>query len=62
MGDKNEQVSETAPDKIKVFNYEEITINIFTPVRSTPVRAWIAGGRVPTNLLISFVVLSLPPR
>ena len=27
--------------------------NILTPVRSTPVRAWIAGGRVPINLLTS---------
>ena len=32
-----------------------------TPVRSTPVRAWMAGGRVPTSLLTSCVVLSDPP-
>jgi len=31
------------------------------PVKSTPVRAWIAGGRVPINLFTSCVVLLPPP-
>jgi len=31
------------------------------PVKSTPVRAWIAGGKVPINLFTSCVVLLPPP-
>jgi len=31
------------------------------PLKSTPVRAWIAGGKVPINLFTSCVVLLPPP-
>lgn len=35
---------------------------LLTPVRSTPVRAWTAGGICPSSLLTSVVVRSAPPN
>ena len=46
---------------LKVLQLQNETV-IHTPDKSTPVRAWTAGGNCPSNLLTSVVVLSAPPR
>jgi hypothetical protein len=42
-------------------NFNLFVNSLFTFDKSTPVRAWTAGGTWPTNLVSSFVTLFSPP-